>query len=146
MEDEEKRIRDELSGAYMEISKEFSFLSDNIDSFVALSREKTSIIDMEFYAFDSDPGNSEVWDKVGQMVGNFTKLQVINIHLDFDGDGNRCSPDWEILTRILRYLRRKVALCSSTDETVEEIQGLARVIHGHPMISECTSLGCTFET
>jgi hypothetical protein len=80
MEDEEERIRVDLSKSYMEISREDPFMFDNIDSFVALSQEKTSVEDVELYPFYSDTGNYEVWDKVGQMVGNFTELKSIDIH------------------------------------------------------------------
>jgi hypothetical protein len=108
---------------------------------------------VELYPFDSDPGNYEFWNKVGQMMGNFTELQVINIrflpYTESDDDGDEApSPNWEILTRILQYLRCKVALCLSIDDyytRAEEIQDLARVINGRPMISDFTSLGCTFE-
>jgi hypothetical protein len=95
-------------------------------------------------------------EKAGQMVGNLMELQFINIYFlpdtdenDDDEDGDEApSPDWGTLSRILRYLRRTVALWSSGDDCyagVEEIQGLARVIHDHPMISQLTILGCNFE-
>jgi hypothetical protein len=137
----EERIRDELNGSWMEIAKDRSFF-DHIDSFVALSRENTSVNYLHLHPFDSDPGNYDFWDKVGQMVGNLLELQTININFenddDVDGDEDESSsPDWEILTRILRHVQRKVSLCSSPDDydaEVEEIQGLARAIHGHPMI------------
>jgi hypothetical protein len=51
-------------------------------------------------------------------------------------------PNWEALTRILPYVQHKISLILSEDgcdEEVEEIQGLARAIHGHPMISEFIS-------
>jgi hypothetical protein len=150
MEDIEERIRDELGEHELEIAKGRSFLFDNIDSFVALSREDTSVGELELYPFDIDAENYEFWDKVGQMVGNLTELIALTIHFDSDRYGNweNCSPDWEILSRILRYLRRTVTLWSTGDDyyaEAEEVQGLARVIHGHPMISEFTCLGCTFE-
>jgi hypothetical protein len=120
---------------------------DIVDSFVVQSLENTSIDKVELYPFDSDPGNYEVWDKVGQMVGNCLELQMITIHFlpytdanDDDGGGGDESPSpiWETFTRILRHSRRKVTLCSSREDyepEVEEIQGLAGAIHGHPIIS-----------
>jgi hypothetical protein len=80
MEDIKERIRFELSESYLEITKEDPSMFDNIDSFVALSRENTRVQLVVLYPFDSDPGNYEVWDKVGQMVGNLMELQRINIH------------------------------------------------------------------
>jgi hypothetical protein len=149
MEDQQERIRDVLCNSYLEIEKRGSsmFLFDNIDSFVALSRENTTVEDVVFDPFDSDAGNYEDWDKVGQVVGNLMELETIHIHFEDERDEAR-SPNWETLTRILRYLRRKVTLCYSTeiyDAGGEEIQGFARAIHGHPMISEFTSdVGFTF--
>jgi hypothetical protein len=150
MEDVKKRIRDELGEPELEIAKGRSFLFDNIDSFVALSRDNTSVVEVELFPFDIDAGNYEFWDKVGQMVRNLTELDALTIHFDSARYGNweNCSPDWEILSRILRYLRRTVKLWSTGDDyyaEAEEVQGLARVIHGHPLISEFTCFGCTFE-
>jgi hypothetical protein len=144
MEAEDEQIRDELSGSYLEIAKGGrSLMFENIDSFFAMSRENTSVKEVELYPFDSNAGNYEFWDKVGQMVGNLMELEIIIIHFDSDRYGNwERSPDWEILTRILRYLRRTVVLCSSTEEydtESEAIQGLARAIHGHLMISGFSS-------
>jgi hypothetical protein len=151
MEDEEQQIRDELSGVYLGISKGRPFLFENIDSFVALSRDNTTVTDLELYPFDRNAGNYEFWDKVGQIVGNLMELRVINIyflpyHGDDDDDGDEVRmPDWEIITRILPYFRRKVTLClEDYDAEVEDIQGLARAIHGHPMISEFSTQGMGF--
>jgi hypothetical protein len=150
MEDELQQIRDELSRQYMIIAKGAPF---NIDSFVARTRENTSVHTVELYPFDSDAGNYEFWDKMGQIVGNLMELQTLNIHFlpyaessDYRDEAH--VPDWEILTRILRHLRRKIVLSSSIedyDAESEEIQGLARAIHGHPMISGFRSgVGFTF--
>jgi hypothetical protein len=150
---DEDRTRYALTrGSNLVIRKdESSFLFDNIEYCVALSRDNTSVKELELFPYDSDPGNYEVWDKVGQMVGNLMELETINIHFheSDDDDGDEApSPDWETFSRILRYLRRKVALCFLEDYEPEneEIQGLARVIHCHPMISEFYSLSCTFAT
>jgi hypothetical protein len=135
MMDNEQQIRNELIGPCMRITKKDSIMFDNIDSFVALSRDNTSVQAVAFNPFDSEPGNYEVWDKVGQIVGNFTELNLISLNFlpypdDNDGDEARM-PDWETLTRILPYLRRKVSLSLSRtgyDAEVEHIQGLARAI------------------
>jgi hypothetical protein len=146
MEDEELHIQNELSWSYMVIAEEHSLMFDNIDSFVALSRENTSVKQVMLYPFDSNPGNYEFWDKVGQIVGNLMDLQMIRIHFlpstddDNDDEDEAHMPDWETLNRILPHLQRKIELLFYTgdinDEEVEKIQGLARAIHGHPMISE----------
>jgi hypothetical protein len=147
MEVKEKQVRDELSKIVLEIAKENAFMFDNIDSFVALSRENFIVTEVMLYPFDSDAGNYENWDKVGEIIGNIVKLQTLSIQFlpynDNDEDaGDRARPDWEILTRILRKLRRKVAIFLITGEDyvqVEVIEGFARAIDGHTMISEFNS-------
>jgi hypothetical protein len=144
-EDEaESSIQTGLDSQILHIAKENEYLLQNIDFFVALSRDNTIVTEVILYPFDSDAGNYEVWDKVGQIVGNLMELKTLQIFLQplhhfEDGDGDEVHmPDWETLTRILPYLRRKVALIVHTDlfETEgEEMIGLARAIHGHPMIS-----------
>jgi hypothetical protein len=84
------------------------------------------------------------------MVGNFMELHTLTICFGVDrcGDWENCSPDWEILTRILPHLRREVTWCTPVEDyspRTEEIQGLARAMHGHPMISEFTCVGCRLE-
>jgi hypothetical protein len=147
MEDEvaNQNIRYQLSANHLQITKGGSSLFDYIDSFVELSRENTIVKEVTLYPFDSDAGNYEFWDKVGQIVGNLMNVHTLNIHLlpypDNDDDDDDRVPDWEILTRILPYLRRKVALdlIPETYDAEVEIQGLARAIHGHPMISGFSS-------
>jgi hypothetical protein len=152
MEDEENQIRRELSGIDLDITKENAFMFDNVDSFVALSRENTTVKAVHLFPFDSDAENYEYWDKVGQIVGNLMELKTLQIHFlpyyasddEYDDEETvvHVIHDWEILTRILPYVRHKISLYSPTedyDAEVEEIQGLARAIHGHPMISEFSS-------
>jgi hypothetical protein len=152
---EEVQVRQELSGDFLDMRKEMSCMFDNIDSFLVQSRDNSSVTKVGLFPFDSDPGNYEFWDKVGQIIGNLTELNSIRIsflphsrHYDDDGVTIR-RPDWEIFTRILTHLRQKVTLSYLMDDNyaeVEDIQGLARAIHGHPMISKFTSSdGFTFE-
>jgi hypothetical protein len=146
-EEDEEYVLTGLDSPRLYITKENAVMFDNVDSFVALSQENTIVKIVELYPFDSDTGNYELWDKVGQIVGNLVELEMLIIHFfphaDDDDDRDEARmPDWEILTRILPYLRRKVELSSCREESdtdVEDIQGLARVIHGHPMISGFSS-------
>jgi hypothetical protein len=50
MEDEEKQVRDELSKITLEITKENAFMFQNIDSFVAMSRENTIVKEVMHFA------------------------------------------------------------------------------------------------
>jgi lipopolysaccharide/colanic/teichoic acid biosynthesis glycosyltransferase len=52
---------------------------DNIDSFVAMSRENTSVHVVQLYPFDSDTGNYEFWNKLGELVGNLMQLGTLSI-------------------------------------------------------------------
>jgi hypothetical protein len=70
---------------------------DNIGSFVAPSRDNASVKRVHLYPFDTNAGNYEFWDKVGQIVGNIRELLTLSIQ--FNGDEARM-PHWEILTRI----------------------------------------------
>jgi hypothetical protein len=54
MEDKEERIRDKLFDSYLAIKKEDPFMFNNIDSFVALSRDNASVYTVELFPFDSD--------------------------------------------------------------------------------------------
>jgi hypothetical protein len=65
--------------------------------------------------------------------GNLMELDVMITFPPTDDDDGVFihRPDWEIITRILPYLRRKIALHLFTedydyDAEVEDIQGLAR--------------------
>jgi hypothetical protein len=98
--------------------------------------------EISLYPYDSDAGNYAFWDKVGQIVGSLIELKTLIIHVNPYIFENEDRPDWEILNRILPCLRLKVALYVCPEDyyaEVEEIQGLARVIHGHPMISGFSS-------
>jgi hypothetical protein len=123
---------------------------DNIDSFLALSRNNTSVKAVDLYPFYDYSLNSEFWDKVGQIVGNLTELNRIEINFypydvdvyDFYDDYSCFEvrrPDWEILIRILSHLRQKVRSTISFGLgffglPLEQIQGFARAIYGHPML------------
>jgi hypothetical protein len=151
MEDDEQLIRNELSRDYLHITEEESYMFDNIYSFLALSRDNDRVTMVALYPFDnSDLWIYEFWDKMGQIVGNLTELQMIRIYFhpynvnDNDGGDRARIPAWGKMTRILTYLRRKLSLfipAEDYDAEVEDIQGLARVIHGHPMISGFLSTG-----
>jgi hypothetical protein len=152
MEDMKRQlILDELGEDCLEIAKEGSFMFENIDSFVALSRENTSVGKVVLYPYDSAMGKH--WDKVGEIVGNLKELKVITI--DFlpctvdDEEGEARMPDWEKLTRILSCVQHKISLRSKTDDCdagVEDIRGLATAIRGNSMISKFSSeMEFTFE-
>jgi hypothetical protein len=102
-----------------------------VDSFVALSQGNTSINYVSLHPYDVDPGNYELWDKVGQGVGNLKSLGVVSIYLR---DRLR---DWEILARILPHIQNKIELRinSLRMQGTEEMLAFARAIQQHPAIT-----------
>jgi hypothetical protein len=102
-----------------------------VDSFVAQSQGNTSIKHMRLHPHDVDPGNYELWDKVGQGVGNLESLGVVSIYI---GNG---LPDWEILARILPHIQNKIELRidGGRIQGIEGMRAFARRIQGHPAIT-----------
>jgi hypothetical protein len=104
-----------------------------VDSFVALSQGNTSIKGVLLNPYDADPGNYELWDKVGQGVGNLKFFNTLRIHLY-----NRLGgPDWATLARILPHIQNKITLKIDTGcmQGTEEMRAFARAIQGHPAIT-----------
>jgi hypothetical protein len=71
-------------------------------------------------------------------------IDFLSFNNDNDDEGDIRMHNWETLTRILPYVRHTISLSLSEEgynAEVEEIQDLARAIHGHPMISvfDCNS-------
>jgi hypothetical protein len=135
-----------LCGSYLELTD----ILAQIDYFVALSQGNMSINHVELFPYQPDLGsrNYELWDKVGQGVGNLKSLIVLRIyHCRLDG------LDWQILARILPYIQNKITLQIDGGfiEGVEDMRAFARAIQGHPAIThlkadvsfECTATLCS---
>jgi hypothetical protein len=75
-------------------------------SFVAQSQGNNTIRRVTLFPYVVDPGNNELWDKVGQGVRNLKSLRVLCIPLN-DSLGEL---DWEILARILPHIQSKIEL------------------------------------
>jgi hypothetical protein len=116
----------------LSISTDSTKIFAEIDSFVAQSQGNDTISCVDLHPYNVNQGNYELWDKVGQGVGNLRSLRVLNIwpnHLDV--------PDWQPLARILPYIQNKIALniFAVSIEGTEEMRAFARVIQGHPAIT-----------
>jgi hypothetical protein len=88
---------------------------NHIDSVVSQSRGNKSIQHVYLYPYAFNVEDTEIWDKVGQAIGNLQALKSLrictqNYHEDDDDDeeDNPLSPDREILARILSHIRQKV--------------------------------------
>jgi hypothetical protein len=56
-----------------------NLIFNNVDFFVAESQHNYAIYQVNLYPYDDDPGNYELWDKVGQGVGNLKSLNILKI-------------------------------------------------------------------
>jgi hypothetical protein len=78
-----------------------------VDSFVALSQGNDYVRRVTLYPYDLGSRNYELWDKVGQGVGNLKSLDEFVICLYRN---NTEAPDWETLARILPHIQNKITL------------------------------------
>jgi hypothetical protein len=131
------------SDLYLDILTDTAGIFAQVDSFVAQSQgnDTISVVHLSPYR----PGNYEVWDKVGQGVGNLRSLGVLCIFLDHYGE-----PDWEILARILPHIQSKIELriIGGPTEGTENMRAFARAIQEHPAITQfvTTTAGFSFES
>ncbi len=108
----------------------------------------SNVIFLNLYPYSFNSHGDEVWDKVGQVVGNLQALESLSIfsrdrthgltHGDHDDDQVLPNPDWRELARILSQMRQKlnIDLGSHSDLwTAAEAHALARAIRGHPTIT-----------
>jgi hypothetical protein len=125
----------------------FHWILNHIDCFVSQSRGNNGVETVTFDVYALYGQDDEVWDKVGQAIGNLQKLKRLGISNNrdhYDDDDEVAFFGWERLARILSHVRQKVAvkLFNHNDNdyyiemwSVEEVQGLARAIRGHPTIT-----------
>jgi hypothetical protein len=110
-----------------------AWILNNIDCFVSQSRDNESVEEVYLYPYEFNGNDDEVWDKVGQALGNLQALNGVYIYTHEDLP----KPNWERLARILSRIRQKVRI--TLDDTdiwdVEEVQALAQAIRGHPTIT-----------
>jgi hypothetical protein len=131
---------------YLNLDEEsIPWIMNHIDCFVSQSRGNDFVENVVLHPHACNGHDDEVWDKVGQAVGN---LQAVDM-LQISNNKNRVDdqivpiPDWERLARILSHMRQKIRLEMVNDSdvwSVGEVQALARAIsHGHPTITRFDS-------
>jgi hypothetical protein len=128
------------------ISNDSDRIFNQVDTFVALSEGNEAIRCVTLSPYDIDSGNYELWDKVGQGVGNLHSLGVLRIYLS----NSLGEPDWEVLARILPHIQSKIELriMGGVIEGIEEMPAFARAIHGNPAITQFVTItaGFSFES
>jgi hypothetical protein len=80
-----------------------------VDSFVAESHGNNSIDYVELHPYGVYQWNYELWDKMGQGVGNLKSLGELVICLGHSWRRLR-ELKWEILARILPHIQNKIVL------------------------------------
>jgi hypothetical protein len=124
------------------------WILNHIDYFVNESRSNERVKEVYLSPYLLVGQDIELWDKVGQAVGNLQALSWIHIsthNYEYHCDGNEEVPitDWEILARILSHVRQRITLIVTPDEDedrgsawrAENSRSFARAIHGHPTIT-----------
>jgi hypothetical protein len=84
---------------------------NHIDCFVSQSRGNESVKKVVLDPYALYGQGDEVWDKVGQAIGNLQALKTLRISTDttcYVADDEK--PDWGELTRILSHMRQMVDL------------------------------------
>jgi hypothetical protein len=131
----QKRLHDEeyadetLFGCYLHLDKEsIPCVMNVIDYFVCRSRGNESVKQVYLYPYQFNVQDGDVWDKIGQAIGNLQKLDWLCIFTPNDlGNDNEDedlpNPHWEILARILFHVRQRITLVvtSSEDEDEDEV-------------------------
>jgi hypothetical protein len=138
-----------LTSRILEIDNEsLPWISDHSDCFVSQSQCNESIEEVVLYSCLFADEDNEIWDKIGQAIGNLQALKVIHsfpteaFSHGVEGDPE-ILPDWERLARILRHVRQKIGIhiVDQHLRTTEETSLFARAIHGHPMITSFKDSG-----
>jgi hypothetical protein len=125
------------------------WILNHIDCFVSQSRGNCSVENVILYpnALNGHDDDDDIWDKVGQAIGNLQALNALNIsngsnEYEYDDDDEVVpNPGWGELDRILSHMRQTVDLVLNNADpwTVREEQALARAIRGHPTITRFDS-------
>jgi hypothetical protein len=115
------------------------WIMSNIDCFVSQSQgnERVEDVYLHPYAFNGHADGD--WDNVGQAIGNLQELKRLCIYTPSNHENEVVPiPAWEILARIFSHVRQRITLTiiiHASEWRVEDVQALARAIHGHPTIT-----------
>jgi hypothetical protein len=151
--DDEKYARDYfLDSDLLDLDEEaMVWIWTHIDCFVSQSRDNTRVKQVFLYPHWNYGQSNEIWDKIGQAIGNFQALETlyisnlgandINEIRDDDDDQEVSNPDWGETACILRHIRQAFGVYLDNSElwSVGEVQALARVIRGHPTMKKFDS-------
>jgi hypothetical protein len=138
---DEEYSRDDVFGSkYLNLDEHsLPWILKHADCFFSYSRGNQSVEEIHFYPYSVEGQDDEVWDKVGQAIGNLQALKKLrisirNCHEDYEDSINL---NWEILAHILSHIRKKLRIHLDGERlfAAEESRSFARAIHGHPTIT-----------
>jgi hypothetical protein len=141
--------RDRIFGAKCLILDEdtISWISKHNDSFDSLSRGNEIVEQVWLCSHVLNGHNDDVWDNVGQAIGNLQALTMLYIDNSRTcrcrrrEDQDSPTPDWERLTRILSRMRQKISLSLAPISAyfpawgADDCRLFAQAIRGHPTIT-----------
>jgi hypothetical protein len=134
MTDNQMVLRNAICGEYLilAISDDRDRIFAEIDSFVAMSQGNDTLKNVDLFPYDFDSGNYNLWNKVGQGVGNLKSLRILSVRLN-----SVEIADWKLLARILPYIQNKIELkiIGGSIRGTEDMRAFARAIQGHPAIT-----------
>jgi hypothetical protein len=150
----EEMIREDLlRSEYLSLYNDRApWLLTHADSFISMSRCNHIVeeVDLYLYAYDDneDAASYDIWDTIGQGIGNLEAFESLNVYVSGDPDSGpientqQRSPDWERLGYILKHLHKAITL--EVDDATEteshsryavDVDSFARMLRGQPMVA-----------
>jgi hypothetical protein len=142
-QDYEADARDEvLRGHHLDLHEDsIPRILHHIDCFARQCRGNEFITEVSLHPYAYYGQGDDVWEKVGQAVGNLQSLK--SLFITTRDRTNGATPGWGEgeLTCILSRVRQdvRVELTNTYRWSIGEVKAFARAIHGHPTITSFTS-------
>jgi hypothetical protein len=155
---EEEQMCEELRSECLTLyDNRAPWLLDHVDLFVSMTRNNDMVkaADLYLYVYDDnkDAASYEIWDKVGQGIGNLEALETLHVLVSGDATApientntqqRTLAPDWERLVYILKHLKKNIRLqVSDASETEQDhhlryavdVDAFARMLRGQPRVA-----------
>jgi hypothetical protein len=155
-EEHEAQMQEDLGSEYLSLYNDRApWLLTHADWFLNMSCRNHIVeeVDLYLYVYDDNEyaASYEIWDKVGQGIGNLEALETLHILVSGDPDPGSgpieiaqqrtLKPDWERLGYILKHLRKNIRLQVDDGSETEghlryavDVDSFARMLRGQPMV------------
>jgi hypothetical protein len=147
-----QQMQEDLRSEYLSLyDNRAPWLLANIDSFISMTRcnEIVEEVDLYLYVYDDneDAACYDIWDKVGQGIGNLEALETLHVLVSGDPDSgtieNDQTPDWERLGYILTHLGKTIRLQVDDASETEghhlryaiDVDGFSRMLRWQRMVT-----------